>query len=189
MADAKAEVRRFLDRIHDVYTTFDQAPMTTVAALHGVVFGGGFELALTCDVLVAEKTARFCFPELRLGLIPGWGGIPRLARDVGNGVVRDLLLTGRSLGADAAQRAGLVSQVTGPGKHVAVARRLLGQIVKHDRAALAAGKAFVKPYPHEALRREVDTFCELIARPEALEALAAFVARANADDPLPYLSR
>ena len=188
-AAAMPQVRAFVERIHGALRALDEAPLPTVAAVHGVCFGGGLELALSCDLIVADRSARFAFPELRLGIIPGFGGLPRLLRDVGNGVVRDLLLTGRSLGADAAQRAGLVSQVTGPGKHVAVARRLLGQIVKHDPAALAAGKAFVKPYPHEALRCEVDTFCELIARPEALEALAAFVARANADDPLPYLSR
>ena len=56
-----------------------------------MTFGGGFELALVCDLIIADKMARFCFPELRLGLIPGFGGIPRLKRDLGNGVVRDLL--------------------------------------------------------------------------------------------------
>ena len=64
----------------------DTAPLTTIAAVHGVTFGGGFELALTCDLIIADKMARFCFPELRLGLIPGFGGIPRLKRDLGNSV-------------------------------------------------------------------------------------------------------
>ncbi|MCZ7681127.1 MAG: AMP-binding protein [Sandaracinaceae bacterium] len=84
-------VRAFLDRIHRVFDTLDTAPIPTVAAVHGVCFGGGFELALTCDVIVADKSARFAFPELRLGLVPGFGGIPRLERDLGNAVVRDLL--------------------------------------------------------------------------------------------------
>src|SRR5438046_7760286 len=75
--------------------TIDAAPLTTIASVHGVVFGGGFELALVCDLIIADKMARFCFPELRLGLVPGFGGIPRLKRDLGNAVVRDLLLTGR----------------------------------------------------------------------------------------------
>ena len=57
--------QRLPDRIHAVYDTIDQAPLTTIGALHGTVFGGGFELALTLDVLVADKSARFCFPELR----------------------------------------------------------------------------------------------------------------------------
>ena len=62
-----------------------------------MTFGGGFELALVSDLIIADKMARFCFPELRLGLVPGFGGIPRLKRDLGNGVVRDLLLTGQQL--------------------------------------------------------------------------------------------
>ena len=82
-------VRDFLERIHRVLNTIDAAPLTTIAAVHGVTFGGGFELALACDLIIADKMARFCFPELRLGLIPGFGGIPRLKRDLGNAVVRD----------------------------------------------------------------------------------------------------
>jgi len=66
-------VRAFLERIHAVLYRVDVSPLTTIAAVHGVCFGGGFELALTCDLIIADKLARFCFPELRLGLIPGFG--------------------------------------------------------------------------------------------------------------------
>jgi enoyl-CoA hydratase/carnithine racemase len=114
-------LKKFIERIHRVFDTFDETPLTTVAAIHGVCFGGGFELALTADILIAEKNARFAFPELRLGLIPGFGGIPRLERDVGNAVVRDLLLTGRSLRAKRAYEVGLVSQMVGSGKAIGVA--------------------------------------------------------------------
>src|SRR5260221_14395279 len=104
-------VREFRERLHSVMNGFDAAPLTTIAAVHGVCFGGGFELALVCDVIIADKMARFAFPELRLGLIPGFGGIPRLKRDLGNGFVRDLLLTGRSVNATRAQAVGLVAQL------------------------------------------------------------------------------
>ena len=87
---ALAGIKEFHQRIHHVMNTLDASPMTTIAAVHGIVFGGGLELALVCDLIIADKTARFCFPELRLGLIPGFGGIPRLKRDLGNAVVRDL---------------------------------------------------------------------------------------------------
>src|SRR6267154_3934102 len=90
--DAARGVRDFLERIHAVFNKIDASPLTTIAAVHGVVFGGGFELALVCDLIVADKMALFCFPELRLCLIPGFGGIPRLKRVVGNSVARDLLL-------------------------------------------------------------------------------------------------
>ena len=100
-------VRAFLERIHRVFHTLDVAGLATFAAVHGVCFGGGFELALTADQIIADRTARFAFPELRLGIIPGFGGVPRLERDVGNAVVRDLLLTGRSLSARRAHELGL----------------------------------------------------------------------------------
>src|SRR5207245_10778325 len=145
--------------------TIDASPLTTIAAVHGVCFGGGFELALTCDLIVADKMARFCFPELRLGLIPGFGGIPRLKRDIGNGVVRDLLLTGRSINATKALAIGLASQVAAEGEALRVARAAAAQVTKFDRATAAAAKRFIKPLPAEALRREIDIFCKLFAQP------------------------
>src|ERR1051326_778659 len=65
-------VRDFLNRIHAVMNAIDASPLTTIAAVHGVTFGGGFELALVSDLIIADKMARFCFPELRLGLGPGF---------------------------------------------------------------------------------------------------------------------
>ncbi|MDR3722230.1 MAG: enoyl-CoA hydratase/isomerase family protein [Candidatus Acidoferrales bacterium] len=179
-----AAVREFLERIHRVMNAIDAAPLTTIAAVHGVTFGGGFELALTCDLIVADKMARFCFPELRLGLIPGFGGIPRLKRDLGNAVVRDLLLTGRSINAAKAQSVGLVSQVTAEGDALRVARATAAQLNKFDRDTAAAAKQFIKPVPHEELRREIDIFCDLFTRPAVEAGLRKFV---ESTDALPYL--
>ena len=162
----------------------DSAPLTTVAAVHGVTFGGGFELALTCDLIVADKMARFCFPELRLGLIPGFGGIPRLKRDVSNAVVRDLLLTGRSMNATKAQAVGIVSQVTAEGDALRVARATATQLAKFDRETAVAAKNFIKPIPHEDLRREIDIFCDLFTRPAVEAGLRKFV---ESTDALPFL--
>src|SRR5690606_13894076 len=139
------------DRIHRVFDTIDTAPIPTIAAVHGVCFGGGLELALTCDVIVADKTARFAFPELRLGLIPGFGGIPRLERDLGNAVVRDLLLSGRSLGAQRAHEVGLVGQLVASGHATKAARRLATQMGRFDRRTATAAKRFLKPFPRERL--------------------------------------
>jgi len=183
-ADAAKGVRDFLDRIHRVLNLIDAAPLTTIAAVHGVTFGGGFELALACDLIVADKMARFCFPELRLGLIPGFGGIPRLKRDLGNAVVRDLLLTGRSVNATKAQQIGLVSQVVGEGEALRAARATAAQLKKFDRTTAAAAKKFIKPIPHEELRREIDLFCELFASPAVEAGLRKFV---ESTDALPYL--
>lgn len=184
-AAAVKGVRDFLERIHRVMNLIDAAPLTTIAAVHGVTFGGGFELALTCDLIIADKMARFCFPELRLGLIPGFGGIPRLKRDLGNAVVRDLLLTGRSFNANKAQQIGLVSQIVGEGEALLAARATAMQLEKFDRATVAATKRFIKPIPHEELRREIDIFCELFARPAVRAGLKKFVESTNAQPYLP----
>ncbi len=177
-------VRDFLERIHGVLNRIDAAPLTTIAAVHGVTFGGGFELALVCDLIIADKMARFCFPELRLGLIPGFGGIPRLKRDLGNAVVRDLLLTGRSFNASKAQQIGLVSQVVAEGEALRAARATAVQIGKFDRQTAIAAKGFIKPIPYEDLRREIDIFCELFSRPAVQAGLKKFV---ESTDAQPYL--
>ena len=179
------QVRLFLQRIHRVFNCIDASPLTTIAAVHGVTFGGGFELALTCDLIIADKMARFCFPELRLGLIPGFGGIPRLKRDLGNGVVRDLLLTGRSLNAQRAATAGLVSQLAGEGEALRVARATAAQLRKFDRRTAIAAKKFIKPIPYEELRREIDIFCELFGQPAVEEGLQRFVENTSAQPYLP----
>lgn len=183
-AEQEPALRDFIDRIHRVMDTLDMLPMTTVGVVHGVCFGGGFELALTCDVLIAEKTARFCFPELRLGILPGFGGIPRLRRDVSNAIVRDLLLTGRSINAKKAMTAGLVSQMIAPGEGLAAARAVAKQATKFDRDALVTTKRFMKPIPRAQLDEEKAHFLRLAQRPALREALRKFV---ESDDLRPYL--
>jgi len=183
--DAIAGVRNFLERIHHVMNTLDASPLPTIAAVNGIVFGGGLELALTCDLIIADKTARFCFPELRLGLIPGFGGIPRLKRDLGNAVVRDLLLTGRSFNVTKAQQIGLISQVVGEGEALRVARATAAQTGKFDRKTMAAAKKFIKPVPYDDLRQEIDLFCELFSQPAVEAGLKKFVESTNAQPYLP----
>lgn len=178
-------VRAFLERIHAVLNRLDSSPLTTIAAVHGVCFGGGFELALACDLIIADKMARFCFPELRLGLIPGFGGIPRLKRDLGNAVVRDLLLTGRSINATKALAVGLASQVAAEGEALRVARLTAAQVTKFDRGTSAAAKRFIKPLHADELRREIDLFCELFTRPAVMEGLRKFVENTGAHPYLP----
>jgi enoyl-CoA hydratase len=177
-AQRLAGVRDFLERIHAVLNAIDAAPFVTIAAVHGICFGGGLELALVCDLIVADKMARFAFPELRLGLIP------RLNRDLGNALVRDLLFTGRSVNAARAQAVGLVSQLAAEGEALNVARSNANQIKKFDSFTRAAAKEFLKPIPHEELRKEIDLFCEMFTRPAVMAALKKFV---ESTDAMPYL--
>jgi enoyl-CoA hydratase/carnithine racemase len=177
-------IRDFLERIHAVLNALDAAPFVTIAAVHGVCFGGGFELALACDIIIADKMARFAFPELRLGLIPAFGGIPRLKRDLGNAFVRDLLFTGRTVNATRALAVGLVAQLAGEGEALRIARSTAAQIAKFDPTARATAKRFIKPVPHEELRREIELSCDLFMRPAVMAALKKFVEDSG---PMPYL--
>ena len=177
-------VGAFLRRIHAAFDTLDAAPMLTVAAVHGFCFGGGFELALTADLLVADRSARFCFPELRLGLVPGFGGIPRLEREVPGATVRDLLLTGRSLSAARAHDLGLVTQLVGRGKALSAARSLARQATRFDANTTAEAKRFCKPLPRRRLREERRRFVRRMRAPLVEAALRRFV---TSQDVRPYL--
>ncbi len=183
--NAVTQVRDFLTRIHRVLNTLDTSPLVTIAAVHGVTFGGGFELALVNDLIIADKMARFCFPELRLGLIPGFGGIPRLKRDLGNAIVRDLLLTGRSLNATRAQSTGLISQVVNEGDALKVARFTAAQVGKFDRPTAARAKEFLKPIPYAEMRQEIEIFCDLFTKPAVEQGLRKFVENTGAHPYLP----
>jgi len=183
-AEAEVGIREFIDRIHRVMDRLDMLPITTIAVIHGICFGGGFELALTADLMIAEKSARFAFPELRLGIIPGFGGIPRLRRDVSNALVRDLLMTGRSINAKKAFNAGLVSQLVAPGEGLRAARMTARQSTKFDVEAARTCKAFMKRLPAAELAEEKKHFVRLATRPLLRAALKKFV---ESDDPRPYL--
>lgn len=180
------ELSRFIDRIHGVMNRLDCLRMPVIAVIHGVCFGGGFELALTADVRIVEKNARFAFPELRLGLIPGFGGIPRLRRDVGNALVRDVLMTGRSLNAKKAVECGLASQMVAGGHGLRVARRMAEQMLKFDSDVSAEAKAFTKPLLLDELAEEKRIFLRLAKEPRVAESLRRFVEDTG---PMPYLPR
>jgi enoyl-CoA hydratase/carnithine racemase len=179
-----AGARKFLKRIHAVGNAIDTAPFVTIAAVHGVCFGGGFELALMCDLIVADKMARFAFPELRLGFIPGFGGIPRLKRDASNAFARDLLFTGRTVNAARLHSCGIVSQLAGEGEALRIARSMAAQMSKYDAEARNTAKKFLKPIPYQDLKREIEIFCKLFARPSVIAALKKFV---ESTDAMPYL--
>ena len=178
------EIREFLDRIHAILNKIDALNCTTIGVIHGMCFGGGFELALACDILIAENSARFCFPELRLGLIPGFGGIPRLKRDIGNAAIRDLLFTGRSFNAQKALSLGLVSQVVPDKKGLDVATRMAEQATKFNAEVFQKAKSFIKPIPLKEIEEEKEIFIELFQSSRVQQALEKFV---NDTSSQPYL--
>jgi enoyl-CoA hydratase len=152
-------------------------PQVTIAAVNGLALGGGCELALACDIRYASSTARFGQPEINLGIIPGWGGTQRLARITGVGFAKELVLTGRLVGAEEAEKRGLVTAVGDPVLERALETAQL--VAAKSREALAAAKALcnsaLQGELDAALRREGEKLGELIVGEDGREGLTAFL--------------
>jgi enoyl-CoA hydratase len=162
---------------HAVGELLESGPLPTIAAINGFALGGGCELALACDFRYASARAKLGQPEINLGIIPGWGGTQRLARVCGLGVAKDLILSGRTIGADEALRLGLVSEIADPvlDRALDTARALAAR----SRAALREAKRALNRAlqgNHAAnLASEAECFGELFASADAKEGLTAFV--------------
>ncbi len=128
----------------DVWGMLWSLPAITLAAVHGTVVGGGFEMAMLCDLCIASDDARFALPETGLGMIPGVAGTQTLSRLLGVGPAMDLALTGRWLEAAAALRVGLICQVVARGRLRSSALRRARRLACLDRATVEGLKRAVK---------------------------------------------
>lgn len=115
----------------------------TIAAVSGHAIGGGCELAMMCDIIVATECASFALPETTIGVIPGAGGTQRLTRVVGKALAMDMILTGRSLSAAEAREAGLVARVVPNGEHITTALEMAARIVRSSRPIVMLAKEAV----------------------------------------------
>jgi enoyl-CoA hydratase len=164
---------------HETGTLLETMPKPTIAAVNGFALGGGCELALACDIRYAASTAKLGQPEINLGIIPGWGGTQRLARVAGVGVAKELIFTGRTVGAEEAARRGLVEAVFEPDELMEKTLELAQLLASKSPLALAAAKLAVNRAfqgEHAAnLEGEADSFGDLFASEDAREGLSAFV--------------
>lgn len=150
---AGADIKELKDKTFaDVYETqlitatwegLSRVRKPTIAAVSGHAIGGGCELALMCDIIIASETARFALPETAIGVIPGAGGTQRLTRIIGKAIAMDMILTGRTLNAAEARAMGLVSRVVPPGEQVSTAIELASALAKRSRPVLQLAKEAV----------------------------------------------
>ncbi|WP_374701145.1 enoyl-CoA hydratase/isomerase family protein [Streptomyces sp. TP-A0874] len=135
-----AELVRQRPQARAAYTGVLQLPMPTVAAVHGFALGGGFEIALSCDLIVADRTAVVGLPEVSVGVIPGGGGTQLLPRRVGAARAAELIFTARRVPAEEAAGLGLVDVLVGEGADTAEALALAGRIAANSPVGLRAAK-------------------------------------------------
>ena len=157
---------------HEATRLLETIPKPTIAAINGFALGGGCELALACDLRYASSRAKLGQPEINLGIVPGWGGTQRLARVCGISVAKDLIYTGRTIDAEEALRAGLVSAIADPVLDTALAAAR--GLAEKAPLALAAAKSLINRAP-DALGAEAEEFGDLFASADTREGLNAFV--------------
>ncbi|MEK1893600.1 MAG: enoyl-CoA hydratase [Rhizobium sp.] len=150
-----------------------------IAAVSGFALGGGCELAMMCDIIIASETAKFGQPEITLGVIPGMGGSQRLTRAVGRYKAMDLILTGRTMDAAEAERAGLVSRVVAPERLLDEALEAAAKIASLSRPSVLMAKEAVnralETTLEEGLRFERRLFHSLFSTEDQKEGMTAFI--------------
>lgn len=179
-----AEAEAFARRGHEAGKALEQFPGPVIAAINGYALGGGLELAMACDVLVASEKAVVGQPEVKLGVVPGFGGSQRLPRRTGPGVAKWLLMSGESVKADEALRLGIVDKVVPPEGLMAECRRIAELCLANGPLAVASVKTLVDlgldlPLP-EALDLEVKAFGAAFATQDQKEGMKAFLEKRKA---------
>lgn len=171
--------------LQDAFTAVARISQPTIAAITGYALGGGCELSLCCDLRIAASDAKLGQPEILLGIIPGAGGTQRLPRLIGPSRAKDLVFTGRHVGADEALSIGLVNQVVAPEAVYDTARELAARLAKGPALALRAAKEAID----HGLDTDLDTgldiervrFASLFATDDQSIGMAAFVEKRPAD--------
>ncbi len=171
--------RAYVGSVQRVFTRFERMRWPSIAAIDGACLGGGLELALACDIRVAAQSAKLGLPEVTLGILPGAGGPERLVRAVGQGVARDLVLTGRRIDGREALAFGIVSRLAEDGQAADVAGELAGALAAGATEAIQAAKWLtVQASDREleaALEDEQRAWLEVRASANAQEGLEAFL--------------
>ena len=170
---------RLVKRMRKAVDGFISLPVPIIAAINGLAYGGGMELATRCDLRVMDQTAQLCFSEVSLGLMPDWGGGPYLTKLVGSAMAAELILTARTIDADEAAKIGLVNRVSDADESVNEALKLAEQIAQNGPRAVRHALSVIRQSQGltmgKALELEAATAAELIASGECMHGLTAFM--------------
>jgi enoyl-CoA hydratase len=182
-------VEQLVSRLRSVVDRLVALPVPIIAALNGDAHGGGAELAVRCDLRVMEPAAKLCFAEVRLGLMPDWGGGVALTRLVGPGLAAELILTARSIAADRARQLGLVNRVSAAGQVREEALQMARDIAANGPLAVRSALAVIRntldmPYAR-ALEFEYEKAVDLITAGECVHGITAFMSSKTPDFPKP----
>jgi enoyl-CoA hydratase len=171
--------REVSERGHALCNQIENCRIPVVAAINGIAAGGGCELALACHIRIASTGAQFSLPETKLGIIPAYGGTQRLAREIGNGRALEMMLTGKTIGADEALQFGLINHIAPAGELLAQAEALALEIARLAPLAIRACLEAVirgSELPlDEGLALEAKLFASLFATDDVREGTTAFL--------------
>ena len=184
-AASKVELAEFTALGQRVMREIEALPLPVIAVVHGFALGGGMELALAADLIIASEKAQFGQPEVKLGLIPGFGGSQRLAARVGVGNAKRLVFTGENISAAEAYRIGVADYLASPETLEEVTAQVCSQLTARSPLALAAAKRaierFVAPSKIQGLAYEAEQFVWSFGSKDAAEGLDAFVNKRKPD--------
>jgi enoyl-CoA hydratase len=173
------EARKLAERGHKVGRFIDGMSKPVIAAVNGFALGGGCEIALACDFILASEKAKFGQPEVNLGVVPGFGGTQRLPRRIPPGRALELLLTGEMIGAEEALRLGLANRVVAPDKLLTEAKAVVSKIAEKGPLAIALARRAARAtfsLPLDAgLSLETEYFASLFATSDQKEGMKAFL--------------
>lgn len=174
-----SEAKHYAQTGHALMASIEALPQIVIAAVNGFALGGGLELALACDLIYAAESARFGQPEVKLGLMPGFGGTVRLPRKIGAAAACELILTGEMIGAEEAYRVGLVQKVVQSQDLLPYCRRIASAIVSRAPLAVTASKRAIIDGMNVSLEkgyvREREAFSQLFKTQDIREGTKAFL--------------
>jgi enoyl-CoA hydratase len=166
-----------------VLSKLDQLPIPSIALINGYAFGGGLELALACTFRVALRSAQLGFPEIKLGLIPGYGGTQRLPRLVGESRAMEMILTGRTINAEEAERIGIVNRLV-DGDLIEAGTAFAREMTGYSLPVLNLARDAIRRAPdlplHEGLKIEADLSTLAFQTADSVEGMTAFVEKRQA---------